>query len=145
MKKTIAYYNISLKVFLQNDRWETLVLKTPETSSFLWKYDFPWGRIDQDEFYTDLLEVLDREIKEEIWDIKYNIKNKIVAVSRHRAEYKDRVEDIFYCFYEAKMISGDIVFSNEHRGFEWIKLDGVILEDHFISGMLDGVKMYLSK
>lgn len=143
--KQVANYSISLKVFLQNDRWETLILKTPETSTFKWSYDFPWGRIDQDEFYTDLLEILDREIKEEVWDIRYEIKNKPVAVSRHKAVHKSHVEDIFYCFYEAKIVSWDIKVSHEHNGFDWIKLDEVDLQDYFISWMLDWVKMYLSK
>lgn len=143
--KQIASYNISLKVFLQNDKWETLILKTPETSTFYWKYDLPWGRIDQDEFYTDLLEILDREIKEEVWNILYDVKTKPVAVSRHKAVHKDRVEDIFYCFYEAKIISGDITVSNEHSDFKWVKLDEIVLEDYFISWILDWTRMYLNK
>ena len=74
--KKIANYNISLKVFLQNEKWETLILKTPDSSSYEWNYDLPGGRIDEDEFYVDLLDILDREIKEEVWDIKYKINNK---------------------------------------------------------------------
>lgn len=97
--KKIANYNISLKVFLKNKKWETLILKTPDSSSYEWNYDLPWGRIDEDEFYVDLLDILDREIKEEVWNIKYKVNNKPVAVSRHRAEYNDRVEDIF-CYYQ---------------------------------------------
>ena len=122
-----------------------MILKTPETSTYKGKYDLPWGRIDQDEFYTDLLEILDREIKEEVWDIVYDVKSKPVAVSRHRAEHKTRIEDIFYCFYDAKIISGNIIVSSEHSDFKWVKLDEVILEDYFISGILDWVKMFLSK
>lgn len=114
-------------------------------SSYKWNYDLPWGRIDQDEFYVNLLDILDREIKEEVWNIKYKINNKPVAVSRHRAEYSDRVEDIFYSFYEAEIISWDICISNEHDGYKWVKLSDIILKDYFISWIFDWVEMYLNK
>jgi len=143
--KKIANYNISLKVFIQNNKWETLILKTPEDSSYKWTYDLPWGRIDEDEFYVDLLDILDREIKEEVWNIKYKVNNKPVAVWRHRAEYNDRVEDIFYPFYEAKIISWDINISDEHSEYKWVKLNEIVLEDYFISWILDWAKMYLNK
>lgn len=141
--KQIANYNISLKVFLQNEKWETLILKTPETSTYKWRYDLPWGRIDEDEFYTDLLDILDREIKEEVWDIRYEIKNKPVAVWRHKAIHKDRVEDIFYCFYEARILYWDIRVSNEHSDYKWVKLSDIKLSDYFISWILEWTKMYL--
>lgn len=143
--KKIANYNISLKVFLQNDKWETLILKTPDSSSFHGNYDLPWGRIDEDEFYVDLLDILDREIKEEVWNIKYTVNKKPVAVFRHRAEYNDRVEDIFYPFYEAKIISWDINISDEHSEYKWVKLSDIVLEEYFISWILDWAKMYLDK
>lgn len=143
--KNIASYNISLKIFLQNDKWETLILKTPEDSSYKWNYDLPWGRIDEDEFYIDLLDILDREIKEEVWNINYSINDKPVAVSRHRAQYSNRREDIFYTFYEARILSWKINISDEHSNFEWIKLSEINLDKYFISWILDWVKMYLNK
>lgn len=143
--KKIANYNISLKVFLKNNKWEVLVLKTPDYSSFHWKYDFPWGRIDDDEFYVNLLDILDREIQEEVWNIKYNVNNKPVSIARHRALYSDRKEDIFYTFYEAIILEWDVKISDEHSNFKWVDLSNIILEDYFESGMLDAVKMYLDK
>ena len=143
--KKVANYNISLKVFLKNNKWEVLVLKTPDSSSYMWNYDLAWWRIDENEFYVDLLDILDREIKEEVWNIKYNIINKPVAVSRHRAEYIDHTEDIFYIFYEAEIISWNISISDEHSDYKWVILNDIILEDYFISWILDGTKMYLNK
>lgn len=143
--KKIANYNISLKVFLKNKNWKVLILKTPDSSTFHWKYDFPWGRIDEGEFYTDLLDILDREIKEEVWNIKYDINNKVVAVARHRAQYETHKEDRFYPFYEANILDWSIDISDEHNNFKWVKLEDIILEDYFESGMLDAVKMYLNK
>ncbi|MCP4523551.1 MAG: NUDIX domain-containing protein [Candidatus Gracilibacteria bacterium] len=143
--KKVANYNISLKVFLQNNKGETLILKTPDTSSFHGKYDFPGGRIDENEFYLDLLDILHREIIEEVGNIKYKIVDKVVAVARHRAQYENHKEDIFYPFYEAKILDGDIHISHEHNNFLWVKLDEIVLEDYFESGMLDAAKMYLNK
>lgn len=143
--KNIADYNISLKVFLKNKKWEILILKTPNNSSFHWKYDFPWGRIDKDEFYTNLLDILKREILEEVWDIKYNIIDKPVAIARHRAQYDTHKEDIFYSFWEADLLDWDIKISDEHNNFKWVDLSEIIIEDYFESGMLDAVKMYLNK
>ncbi len=143
--KKVADYNISLKVFLKNSKWEVLILKTPDDSSFHWKYDFPWGRIDEDEFYTHLLEILDREIKEEVWDINYKISNNIVAVARHRAEYDTHREDLFYPFYEAKLLDWEVDISDEHNDFKWVNLEEIVLEDYFESGMLEWVRMYLGR
>jgi len=142
--KNIADYNISLKVFLKNNNWEVLILKTPDNSSFHWKYDFPWGRIDQDEFYIDLLDILDREIKEEVWNIKYKINNRPVAIARHRAQYDNHKEDIFYPFFEAVILDWDINISEEHDNFKWVRLKDIDLEEYFESWMLDAVRMYLS-
>ena len=134
-----------MKVFLKNSKWEVLILKTPDGSSFHWKYDFPWGRIDEDEFYTHLLEILDREIKEEVWDINYKISNNIVAVARHRAEYDTHREDLFYPFYEAKLLDWEVDISDEHNDFKWVNLEEIVLEDYFESGMLEWVRMYLGR
>lgn len=54
----IANYQISLKCFLKNSKWETLILKTPDNSSFNWMYDFVWWRIDEDEFNIDYIDIL---------------------------------------------------------------------------------------
>lgn len=143
--KKVANYNISLKVFLKNYKWEILILKTPDYSSFHWKYDFPWWRVDENEFYVDLLEVLKREVLEEIWKVEYNISDKPVAFARHRAQYEDHKEDIFYLFYEADILLWDIEISKEHNNFKWVNLSKINLEDYFESWMLDAAKMYLNK
>jgi len=80
-----------------------------------------------------------------VWDIKYEIKNNIVAIARHRAQYDTHKEDIFYPFYEAIIVDWDINISDEHNNFKWVNLEDIILEDYFESGMLDAVKMYLNK
>ena len=144
--KKVAKYNISLKIFLKNNLWEVLILKTPENSSFHWKYDFPGWRIDENEFETPYLDILKREIIEEIWDIEVKIKNKIVAISRHYSpkEHNDD-EFLFYNFWEWDILGKEIKISKEHTSMKWVRLEEIDLEEYFESWMLEAVKMYLIK
>lgn len=147
----VANYNISLKCFLKNKNWETLILKTNQSSSFLWTYDFPGWRIDKDEFEVDYIDILKREIFEETWLKDVQIENKVVAIWRHKvlAEFRNTIKEdnyIFYIFYEGLLDCEECaVVSNEHQDFKWVKLEEIVLEDYFISWYLEWVKMYLSK
>jgi len=144
----VANYNISLKCFLKNKNWEVLILKSPENSSFKWLYDFPWWRIDEDEFEVDYVEILKREIFEESWILKVEVKDKTVAIWRHKAiKVWKEDESIFYVFFEwfIEDENQKVIISHEHVGFEWIKLEEIKLEDYFISWYLEWVKMYLGK
>lgn len=145
-----AIYNISLKCFLHNSKWEVLILKTPETSSFYGMYDFPGGRIDEDEFETDYIEILKRELEEEVWISQIEIEKKVVAIARHKAEAKFTSKNIpeylFYNFFEAFLLENqEIKISHEHQDYLWVKLDKIILEDYFCSWYLEAVKMYINK
>ena len=145
-----AKYNISLKCFLHNSKWEVLILKTPEKSSFYGMYDFPWGRIDEDEFETDYIEILKRELFEEAWVENIEIEKKVVAIARHKAEAKFTSKNIpeylYYNFFEAFLLENQkIKISHEHHDYLWVKLDEIKLEDYFCSGYLDAAKMYLNK
>lgn len=145
-----ALYNISLKCFLHNSKWEVLILKTPETSSFYGMYDFPGGRIDEDEFEIDYIEILKRELCEEAWVENIEIKKKVVAIARHKAEWKFTSKNIpeylYYNFFEAFLLENqEIKISHEHQDYLWVKLDEIKLEDYFYSWYLEAAKMYLNK
>lgn len=139
--KQIADYQVSLKAILKNSLWKTLILKTPPNSSFFGKYDFPGGRIDDDEFDVPYLDILAREIKEEIWDIRVEMINKVVAVGRHQHKWKN----IFYIVYEWMVLDENINISFEHSWFEFVELETLDIDSYFMSGMLEVVKMYLHK
>ena len=146
-----ANYHVSLKCFLKNKDWQTLILKTTEDSSFNWMYDFPGWRIDEDEFEVDYIDILKREILEEIWVSKVLIKKNVVAIWRHKVLSKFRKtsnEDgyIFYLFFEWFLEeSQELIISHEHNDFEWVYLENIKLEDYFYSWLLEWPKMYLSK
>jgi len=144
----IANYQISLKCFLKNSKWETLILKTPDNSSFNWMYDFVWWRIDEDEFNIDYIDILKREIFEETWLKDFTINNKVVAISRHKALKKYTTswndEIIQYIFFEWIINSYNIFLSKEHIDYKWVNLEKIKLEDYFCSWYLDAAKMYLN-
>lgn len=146
----IANYNVSLKCFLKNKNWEILILKAPDDSSFHWMYDFPWWRINEDEFKVNNIDILKREIFEETWIKEVDIINKVVWIGKHKVSALERKiikEDnyIFYLFFEWELKHNEeIKISKEHQAFKWVKLNEIVLEDYFFSWCLDATKMYLN-
>jgi len=144
----IASYQISLKCFLKNKNWEILILKTPEWSSFNGMYDFPWGRINSDEFGVHYIDILKREIFEETGFKDVQIANKVVAIWRHKVLWeliKNFNEDnyIFYIYYEWFLDCDKCIVMSEHDDYMWVKLEDIVLEDYFCSWYLEWAKMYL--
>ena len=74
------------------------------------KWEFPGGKVDQNESFEDALK---REIKEEL-DIEISINKMIVSES-----YRDEKIDITLHYFECSHISGKI-FLNEHENCKWI-------------------------
>jgi len=141
------FYQISLKTILKNDKDEVLILNAHQQGGFAGFYDLPGGRIDKDEFTKPFLEIIQREAKEEIGNIKMEINPKPVAIGRHLVPASMTSENsdlhILYVFFEAKFISGDIVISKEHDGFKWINLEKIQTSKFFKSGILEGINTYL--
>ncbi len=144
-------YQISLKVIVENSAGEVLILKCVPNSrmgrgGF---YDLPGGRIDTDEFAVNFSDILQREIVEELGNVRITIVDTPVALGRHLIPADpghERPEiHVLYVFFKGQFQSGDIQISNEHAGYEWVKLNEIDLEKHFTSGILEGVKMYLGK
>jgi 8-oxo-dGTP pyrophosphatase MutT (NUDIX family) len=149
MGKEKDFYQISLKLLLKNSQGEILGLKGVDNGSYAGFYDLPGGRIDTDEFNTDFSKILDREIKEEIGNIIYHLNTTPVAVGRHLvpASMTSAKQDIhiLYLFFKAEYIKGDLRLSNEHLGYKWFNLQDVELTTYFISGILEGINMYMMK
>ena len=139
--KQIANYQVSLKAILKNLKWEVLLLKTVGKITY-WDYDFPWWRIDDDEFEVPYLDILAREIREELWDkLKYEIKNQVVSLWRFRASD----HQVIYLTFEWLILDETIETTSEHAWYEFVKLEEIVLEDYFKSWMLEVAKMYLGK
>jgi len=150
MAQETDLYQISRKVILKNQDGKVLILNVSQSGgAYVGFYDLPGGRIDKNEFAIPLLEIVKREINEEIGDIQFKIKPNSVAIGRHcfpaRPSRDKEDTHIFYVFYEADFVSGEIKISEEHDGFEWIDLSTIDLEKYFTSGILEGMKMYAEK
>jgi 8-oxo-dGTP pyrophosphatase MutT (NUDIX family) len=149
----IQDYQVSLKVILKNKRGEALILKSEEYGSYKGYWDFPGGRIDEDEFHDSYEKIIAREIKEEVGNIKYKINCKPVAIGRHfvpahiTRRTKEYMDDlcVMYVFFEAEYLDGDICISDEHLEYKWQNLFDCQLDKLFVSGLLEGAEMYLGK
>ncbi len=116
-----AVFDLSLKVILKNGKGEALVLiassKFPKYKG-LW--DLPGGRINTDELGDSLPTLIDREIKEETGEsTKYLLNPRPISIGC--APWPGKVDKAFAIF-EAKYISGEIITSDEHKGYLWKKL-----------------------
>ncbi len=139
-------YQVSLKLILKNNNNEILILNAMSGGTFKGFYDLPGGRIDVDEFTTDFVEILKREVREELGEVNIEISNMPVSYGRHRIppSFSDTGYErhVLYLFFEARYIDGDIVISEEHTGYKWIDIEKIKLEEYFNSGILQGMKMY---
>ncbi len=122
MPREIAQYHVGLKVILRRgEDYLFLHFNNPSGGSY---YDWPGGRIDVGEEDVDLINILDREIREELGpDVQYKLGNP-AFVSR-RFFPNDNLK-IFLVIFEAELLDGEIKLSNEHLHFEWLKPESVM-------------------
>ncbi|MFA6252274.1 MAG: NUDIX domain-containing protein [Candidatus Paceibacterota bacterium] len=143
MKEEVDFYQVSLKLFLKNNEGEILGLRAKDDSISAGFYDLPGGRINTNEFEVGFPEILKREVKEELGDIKFKFNEKPIAISRNvNLKTGNRIVHIFF---EANYIGGEITTSDEHLGYKWINLKEVELNKYFSLGILDGVMMYVDQ
>ncbi|MFA5946893.1 MAG: NUDIX hydrolase [Patescibacteria group bacterium] len=112
MKKDYGLFHVGQKILLKKDG-KYLFLKMHSG-----KYDFPGGRIDNDEYTTPLQNALTREIREELGEgIVYTL-GAVACQFRRYLKTMDRY--VFLTVFEAEYVSGTEVLSDEHAGAEWI-------------------------
>lgn len=146
MPKERGWFNVSLKVFLKNEKGEILSLAARATSPLTGYYDLPGGRVDEDEFKTDYETQIKRELAEEIGaGVRYELSLKPVAIARHSYYSQRQNKEIkgFYICFEAQYLGGEIKISDEHVGYKWLDISKIKLEDYFIKGPLEAVRRYL--
>jgi len=141
------YFNISLKVILENEKGEILGLKCRDDGSLAGFYDFPGGRINSDELDVPYDQVIARELAEEVGSgVRYE-GDFIHPVSTGKFIYFSRTlgreNSILQLFFKARYLGGEIFISDEHSGYDWLDLRTDPAEKYFTSGFLEGVKGYL--
>jgi 8-oxo-dGTP diphosphatase len=120
--KTHATYNVGLKILLKKGH-QYLFL----TDAFGKHLDLPGGRIDENEQTTPLVEVIKREVSEEIGNkIAYMLGKPIFQFRRH---FESKNLRIFHTIYEAEYLSGEIQLSDEHCHFQWLDQKQILLKE----------------
>ncbi len=140
------FYQVSLKVLLENEKQETLLLKAVDYGIFAGYYDLPGGRIDVDEFTTPFEDIIRRELKEEIGNCDVSIDPHIVGYGRILSPASmtrlEKDKHILYLCFRGK-VRGEIHISDEHQGVRWVDLRKEDISRLFVSGILDCVRMSL--
>lgn len=123
-------FEVSLKILLRNNKNEYLLLKTGKDGSlFAGKFDLPGGRINKGELNLPFEKLIRREVSEEAGGgIRYKLRQDPVSLCMYK--YPGEISR-FFILFEAKYISGDVVISDEHIGYEWKKLKKVEIKKIF--------------
>lgn len=106
-------YNVALKLLLK--KGDEYLFLTDEKGKY---FDFPGGRINADENYALLKNILSREVTEELGkNLVYEVKGPILHYRRHSEEKNIHT---FMCLFLASYVSGKIELSSEHTNYQWI-------------------------
>lgn len=140
-----ADFHISLKLIIKNKEGNILILKNPDRSLMKGYYELPGGRIKVGEQGQPLINVIKREIKEELGiNFKYKVIEKPVATGQYHYQSKtyNKIQYLILIAFEAKYLSGDVTISDEHIGYLWAKLTKSNLKKYFTLGVLEMMKSY---
>lgn len=109
-----ALYQVATKALLVDGN-KLLTLTTPDGYT-----DFPGGRVDETERKLPWDKALRRKIAEEIGpDIQVEV-GQTVFVSKRQYTHNGRTHHIAAIFFVCRYLGGDIVLSDEHRGYQWL-------------------------
>lgn len=123
-----AQFNVGLKVILKNSEGKVLALKAHTNGPMKDYYDLPGGRVDDDEVGKSFVEILKREITEELGPINYELNtNPITALSW----LWPNGQAMTFIYWEAEYKNGDITTGEEHLGHEWIEPTDQELDKYF--------------
>lgn len=139
------FFQISLKLILKNKSGEILILKSLKSDPMHGYYDFPGGRITEEEYKKSFLLIIKREVTEELGPkVRYKIDMRPVSLGMHNPYPKNHKNhrSVLWVFFEADYLGGDIKLSSEHTGYKWITLKRKDLTKLFAKGALSGIKNY---
>jgi hypothetical protein len=113
------------------------------------QWDIPGGRIRRDQFTTDLTDILDGKIKEELGEnLKYELGDirATFRVERDEVGREGSKVRIFGVGYEASYLGGEISLGEFHDKYEWIDIKTVNLDDYETnSGWVHLLKDYVEQ
>ena len=138
------FHQVSLKAIIRRADGRILCLKNNKGTAFERYYDIPGGRIKKGEFKIPFIEILKRELREELGDLSLSISDTPCALGRHWS--RDGFPVIYIYFpatYEG--VIDTVSTSNEHEDFAWLEVTNENIEEYFVSGILEGIRQYLNQ
>lgn len=106
--------------------------------------DLPGGRMNEDEFFGDWIESLQRELDEELGNsFKLRIDPEVRLVHKHRVNLGNH--PCIILGYDCEYLSGEIQISEEHDYFQWVDVRNYDPSVLFSEFMLEAMQKYLSR
>lgn len=140
MAKEKALFQVSLKVMLENTAGEFLVLGARDDGIFVGFHDLPGGRIGANELNKSWSEIIQRELREEIGEVNFQLNQQPLGMGVFTSSSG---APVLCLLFRAKYLGGVIEISSEHTSWQWLDLCKEKLEEIFLFGLLDAVKMAL--
>ena len=132
-------FQITQKVFIRNGNL-LLVMKDKKSGAG----DLPGGRMNQDEFFLDWMDSLNRELAEELGN-NFKVKVNPEPILVHKHLVNDGNHPCVIIGYDAIYEPGEISISEEHDFFKWVDVTNYKPEELFSEYMLDAVNIYLKR
>jgi 8-oxo-dGTP pyrophosphatase MutT (NUDIX family) len=140
-----ALHQLSSKLVLIDDQDRLLCLQGPVGRLRPELYDLPGGRVHVDETDVALIDVLQREIGEELGEqMRYTVDPGIVGIGR---SFLLNLPDTLCVFalFAGRYDGGEIALSHEHSGVVWIPCAELRPAEMFLGGIADAVQMWLDR
>ncbi len=132
-------FQITQKVFIRNGNL-LLVMKDKKSAAG----DLPGGRMNEDEFFSDWMHSLKRELAEELGN-DFHVKINPNPILVHKHLVNDGNHPCIIIGYDGLYESGEISISDEHDFFEWVDVNTYKPEKLFSEYMLDALNAYLKR
>lgn len=134
-----GFFQITQKVFIRNGDY-LLVLKDKKSNAG----DLPGGRMNQDEFFSDWMDSLKRELIEELGnEFSVDIDPKPILINKHLVT--DGNHPCVIIGYNGIYKSGKITISDEHIFYKWVNVNTYDPKELFSEYMLDVMNIYLQR
>ncbi len=139
MKSKHGLFQITQKVFIRNGNL-LLVMKDKKSGAG----DLPGGRMNEDEFFLDWMDSLNRELIEELGS-NFQVKINPVPILVHKHRVNEGNHPCVIIGYDGIFQSGEISISDEHDFFQWVDVNTYKPEELFSEYMLDALNVYLKR
>lgn len=116
-----ALFQVTVKAIISKGE-KILLLTSPDGT-----FDFPGGRIDEEEANSSLETVLLREISEECGaDLKVRVRGIAFAAKRSYVD-EGELHRVVALYFDVQYLEGKMTLSDEHNQSEWISPEQLAL------------------